>query len=99
MSGGSRDYVYFNIEAELKDKMYDPEINDLIDDIIVLAKSVELAESGDTDMEDYYQDVAKFKNKWFKQPRKDRLKKYIDESIDNTKKDLYQMVGIKTGIR
>lgn len=95
MSGGSRNYICFQMEEELAGRMNDPEINDLMDDIIKLAHSIEWAESGDTDMEDYRKDVQNFKNKWFKQPRKDRLKKYIDESLEKEREDLYLVIGEK----
>lgn len=95
MSGGARNYICYQMESELDGRMYDPEINDLVHDIIKLAHSVEWAESDDTSIEDYKKDVSEFKKKWFQSPRKDRLKKYIDESIAGTRKDLYQMIGVK----
>lgn len=95
MSGGARNYICYQMESELDGRMYDPEINDLVHDIIKLAHSVEWAESDDTSIEDYKKDVSKFKQKWFKESRNDRLKKYIDESIEETRSNLYQMIGVQ----
>lgn len=98
MSGGSRDYICWKIENELCDYnggkgMYDIEITDLAKDFAKLAHSLEWAESGDTCMEDYYKDVEKFKNKWFKSNRENRLKGYINEKIESLKLELERLVG------
>lgn len=93
MSGGSRNYAYAWIDSEYCGKMYDRELNDLMNDICNLAKAVEWYESGDTSEETYREQVAEFKEKWFKQPRRDRLKKYIDEGIEENRRELYKMIG------
>ena len=93
MSGGSHDYICYKIENELVGCMKDTELNDLMKDIAELTHDLEWADSGDILDEDYFETVKKFKEKWFKQNRDERLKNYIDEKIDKTKKELYRLVG------
>ena len=93
MSGGSHDYVCFKIENELVGCMKDYELNDLIKDIAKLAHDLEWADSGDISDEDYFETVKEFKEKWFKQDRNDRLKEYVDEKIENLKKEIYRLLG------
>lgn len=93
MSGGSHDYVCYKIENELVGYMKDTELNDLMKDIVELAHDLEWADSCDMSEETYFETVKKFKEKWFKQSREDRLKTYIDEKIDKTKTELYRLLG------
>lgn len=93
MSGGSHDYVCSKIEYELVGYMKDDELNDLMKDIVKLAHDLEWADSGDISDEDYFETVKEFKEKWFKQDRNDRLKKYVDEKIENLKKEIYRLLG------
>lgn len=94
MSGGSHDYIFAKIENELCGKMRDVELNDLIQDVANLAYALEWCDSGDTDEEDYKQEVIKFKQKWFKSDRQARLKGYVDKEIENLKERLYNMIGV-----
>lgn len=95
MSGGSHNYIYCQIESELADQMEDAELNELISDIIVLAHALEWYHSSDTSREDYLETVKAFKKKWFKQSREERLKKYIDEAIDDCKEKMYLLIGME----
>ena len=92
-SGGSYGYKFYTVDEYYNGKMYDLELNDLINDLIPLLKSVEWWQSGDTSEEDYRKDIDAFKKKWFETPRRERLKKLIDNRIDETKKELYQLIG------
>lgn len=92
-SGGSYNYEFYRVEDEYVGKMYDLELNELIKDLVPVLKSLEWWQSADTSEENYRKDVEKFKNKWFKGKRGDRLKKIIDDEIDKTKKKLYQLIG------
>lgn len=94
MSGGSHDYICYKIESELVGQMYDKELDDLMQDIAELAHDVEWHDSGDTCKETYLESVAKFKQKWFKGNREERLKGYIDYSIDNLRSELYNLIGV-----
>lgn len=95
MSGGSHNYIYSRIEEELADQMEDAELNELISDIIVLAHALEWYHSSDTSRADYRETVKGFKQKWFKQSREERLKKYIDEAIDDVRSEMYMLIGVE----
>lgn len=93
MSGGSHNYVYYQIEENLCGQMKDAELNDLMKDVAKLAHDLEWADSCDISEETYFKTVNKFKAKWFGSVREDRLKKYIDKAIERAKKELYTLVG------
>lgn len=97
MSGGSHDYVCFKIEDELCGKMYDPELNDLMEDIAGLAQDLEWWDSGDISEEDYRKAVRDFKKKWFCSSREERLKKYVDDTLERQRANLYKMIEITEG--
>ena len=94
MSGGSYEYIYSKLLSECEGRMYDSEMNDLIIDLSKVLKSVEWWQSGDTSEDSYRKNLAEFKEKWFKGDRETRLKGYIDEQIQSTRKELYDLVGI-----
>ena len=96
-SGGSYDYKYYVVDEYYNGRMFDPELNELIKDLVPLLKSVEWWQSSDTSEEDYRKDVAAFKKKWFGTPRNKRLKEIIDAEFETTKKELYKMIGICGG--
>ena len=93
MSGGSHNYIYCRIEEDLVGQMEDRELDDLMKDIATLAHDLEWYHSADTSHDDYRESVRKFKDKWFKQSREKRLKKYIEESIQEIKEELLNMIG------
>ena len=93
MSGGSRNYICFRIEEELCGRMYDAELNDLMEDIKELAHDVEWYDSGDTGANTYFNQVRCFKQKWFGMSRGERLKDYIDKRLDDIRKELYRLIG------
>lgn len=95
MSGGSHNYICYRIEEDLVGQMEDRELNDLMQDIATLAHDLEWYHSSDTSHDDYRKSVRKFKDKWFKQSREERLKKYIEESIQEIKEELLNMIGGK----
>lgn len=92
-SGGSHNYICYSIENNLVGQMRDMELDDLMKDIVKLAHDLEWADSCDITDEDYFKTVKEFKNKWFKQSRTERLKKYIDDSLESQKKKLYSLLG------
>ena len=63
------------------DPMDDPEISEIVWDVLCLIYSRGELEDGDTPEEIYYGDVKRFKEKWFKEPRTRRLLKYIDDKM------------------
>lgn len=92
MSGGSMDYIYYKVD-EAGDLAEDKEIKELLWDLSKLLKEQEWWWSSDTTEEDYREELAKFKQKWFKSNREERLRGYVDEQLDATKKELYSMIG------
>lgn len=93
MSGGSHNYICYEIEEYLVGQMEDRELNDLIKDIVTLAHDLEWYHSSDTSRDDYRKSVRKFKDKWFKQSREERLRKYIEEATQNIRNELLEMIG------
>lgn len=93
MSGGSFDYKYSILENYYVGNMEDEELDDLVKDLVNVLYELEWWTSGDTSEEKYRTTVKNFKNKWFKQNRDERLKSYIDDKIDKTKKELYNLLG------
>lgn len=65
MSGGHFNYMYSSIEDMYKGQLLDPDLNEMFKDFINLLHDLEWYESGDTDEEDYFETVSKFKKKWF----------------------------------
>lgn len=93
MSGGAFNYVS-SVLFEYEGHMEDPELEDLLKDFCKLLHDLEWYKSGDTSREDYIETVTTFKKKWFIDNRTDRLKTYIDRSVEQLKNDLYKMVNI-----
>ena len=94
MSGGSMEYIYCKLE-DASDLTHDIEIRNLLKDLSKVLHDEEWAVDGDYSMDAYYKTLQAFKKKWFEQPRRDRLKKYIDDELENKRKELYLMVGIE----
>ena len=95
MSGGCKNYICYKIENELVGQMHDKELDDLMKDIAELVHDLEWFEDADYSYDTYKATADKFKNKWFGNSRSERLKGYIDSSIDELKKELYNMIGVK----
>ncbi len=94
MSGGHCGYVYCNINEYLVGHMEDEELDDLMRDVAKLAHDLEWYLSCDTDRESYMETVQKFKEKWFRGNRNDRLKGYIDADLERTRRRLYGLIGV-----
>ena len=93
MSGGSYSYIYSTLSTECEGRMYDAEMEDLIKDLCEVLHALEWWQSGDYSEKSYRKELAKFKTKWFKEDRTERLKKYIDEQIGVTRSQLYSLIG------
>lgn len=92
MSGGSYDYICYKLSNECDGRMYDAEMNDLIKDLCEVLHSLEWWQSGDTSESSYREELSRFKAKWFKGDRQERLKGYIDEQIDIVRSQLYSLI-------
>ena len=92
MSGGSMDYLCNKIENQLP-YVDDLEIKDLMTDLAELMHDLEWWQSGDYGRDSYEETLSKFKAKWFKGDRQERLKGYIDEQIGIVRSQLYSLIG------
>ena len=92
MSGGAYNYIYHHIE-EAADYTIDLEIEDLFRDLAHLLKAEEWYMSGDYNKQDWLEKLHAFKQKWFSGDVDERLQDYIDRRIDETRNELYEMLG------
>lgn len=92
MSGGAWDYAYYKVE-EISEYFPDFEIRDLLKDLAELLHDAEWYESCDYSEEQYLESLKSFKSKWFDGNREMRLRGYIDEALERTRIELYNMVG------
>lgn len=97
MSGGSHNYVCYDIEEQLCGKMHDLELDELMNDIAELAHGLEWWDSADHSEEVYRETVLKFKRKWFQSSREQRLKAYVDQTLEKQRAELYSLIGVKEG--
>lgn len=96
MSGGSYEYVSCKIE-EAAEYARDLEIKELLKDLAEVLHADEYAYDGDISEESYKETLSKFKKKWFKDSRADRLKVIIDDEVDKLRGELYDMIGVDNG--
>lgn len=86
------DYLCYKIENQLS-YVDDPEIKDLMTDLAELMHDLEWWQSGDYGRDSYEETLSKFKAKWFKGDRQERMKGYIDEQIGIVRSQLYSLIG------
>jgi len=91
MSGGSLDYICFRIE-EIAPKVPDRELRKMTFDFAELLHDLEWYLSCDTSEKDWNAARDKFKKKWFGN-RDERLQAIIEESVDELKSELLEMIG------
>lgn len=97
MSGGSHDYICYQIDEHLVGQMHDDEMNEMVEDFANLCHDLEWWDSNDYAETDYRETLAAFKKKWFgnTEERAERLKRLIDEKTEQTRRELYEMIGVK----
>ena len=66
MSGGHYNYLCYTIEDTYEGELESPVLEEMLKDFCQLLKSLEWYKSGDTNEDDYYEDVDKFIEKWTK---------------------------------
>lgn len=93
MSGGSFDYGYTRIEYDYAGYMQDREMDDLMKDVAEVMHDLEWWQSGDIGEENYRETIKKFKQKWFKQSNNKRIKKYINDELNQFKENLNGLLG------
>lgn len=101
MSGG-----YFNyMDSQLKSEVFgwsnqwwnvfeDQEISELVWDIFDLMHDFDWYKKGDTDKETYLRAKADFKKKWMDN-RGVRVRRIVDEALQQTKNELYETFNIE----
>ena len=89
MSGGHWNYIDQDFKNELFDYeetptniVEDMEISELIFDVLTLLHDYDWYISGDTGRESYLEAKKKFKYKWLKGDRNERLKSMLNNRID-----------------
>lgn len=91
MSGGAWDYASYKVE-DLSYKVEDREISELLKDLGELIHDEEWYESGDYSRADYLETLDKFKKKWFKSSREERLRNIVVEELDRFKNRLLDTI-------
>lgn len=91
MSGGSMDYLCYKIENQLS-YVDDLEVKDLMTDLAELMHDLEWWQSGDYGRDYYEETLSKFKAKWFGDNRNERLKEYINTSLDGIKAEIDKLI-------
>lgn len=92
MSGGSYGYICYRIEELCVGKMYDAELDEMMNDIANMLHDLEWWQSGDFGEEKYRKSAKEFKQKWFTADRSERLQTIINKKCDELKKELAKML-------
>ena len=90
---GERGFSQAN-KAGAINPLQDREISKLTWDLLCVIYSFDYYISGDTDEEQYLEDLKYFKDKWLKPGRKETAKRLIDEECNELRKELYKELGI-----
>ena len=94
MSGGAMNYIYYQVK-EQAECMGDRELIDLVNDVADLMHDREWFLSGDYGDDTWNESVRKFKEKWFKSSREERLKGMIETIFEEAKKECMQLIGVE----
>lgn len=92
MSGGSYNYNYYTVEEYYVGRMYDAELNEMMEDLINVLHDVEWWQSSDISEEDYRNTVSNFKKKWFKRSSV-KVKEFIEKEFTNKKEELLKQLN------
>ena len=101
MSGGFFDYKDSSLMWEIypddvpTNEFEDREISELVWDVLNLIHDFDWYKSGDTGKEDYLKAKKEFKKKWFGSNRGLRIRRIVDEALEETKTELYETFGIE----
>ena len=96
MSGGSMNYAYHHLN-DMADYVNDKEIKELITDLAELMHDLEWWDSGDYSAATYYETLNNFKAKWFGDNRNERLREYLNTTLDDMKTEIGRLLGEQTG--
>ena len=81
MSGGHYNYKYSSIRDTYKGELENPLLEDLLEDVVELLRSLEWYKSGDTSQEIYHQNIDIFIEKWIKKDFYDSMILIINFSL------------------
>lgn len=90
MSSGSMSYVYY-VEAATK-YIEDAEIKNLILDTAKLLHDVEWFTDCINDPVQVEESIYNFRHKWFGTSRNERIKEYIETSLEAVKQDMLKLI-------
>ena len=80
--------------AVKQNPMGDAEVSALVFDVLCLLNAYDLAKSGDTDYEWYRKHLESFKQRWFKMPRAEQIRRIIEIAVSNLKEDLCETFAL-----
>ena len=92
------DYVCYRVE-DAASMTHDPEFEELLRDAAKVLHDEEWWMSCDIGKNDYLETLAWFKAKWFGGDRTERLKGYVDESMERMRGELYSLIGVREADR
>ena len=100
MSGGRFDYIDSRCKSEIfgwddkfRNVFEDREISELIFDVFDLIHAYDWYDSGDTSEGTWLTAKDVFKKKWLKRDD-ERVKRVIDNAIDEVREELYKTYGV-----
>ena len=100
MSGGHFNYedsqlknTIFDWEDKVSNQFQDPEISELVFDVLTLIHDYDWYISGDTSLETWLEAKLDFKKKWLRKNNVATLEKIIEDRIVATSLELKEMLG------
>lgn len=94
MRGGSMNYICYKLEEQIS-CLCDKELEEMTQDFANLLHDCEWWHSCDSCEKDYRKTAREFKKKWFNGDRTERLEKIVNESCDNLKNRLLEVIGVE----
>ena len=102
MSGGRFSYIDGHLKNEIfgwSDKPWnvfeDREISELVWDILELIHTFDYYQCSDTSKEKYLKEKDAFKKKWLGGNRGIRVRRIVDETLEDARKELYETFGLQ----
>ncbi len=89
------DYLYSRIEDNA-DQIPHREIRELAKDFANLMHDLEWYLSGDSGQGNWIESLHKFREKWLRSGRGERLRGYVDDMVESNKKELLELIGEAT---
>ena len=94
MSGGSMDYVCYRVD-DAASMTGDAEFAEMLRDAAKVLHAEEWWRSCDSSEDEYREELASFKSKWFGSDRAERLRGYVDREIERARKRCYDLIGAR----